>query len=121
MGNTYTERVFWEHIEMTRERSVLNALFQTFVEKNGMVLLCTTVRYENGVFQGDLSTPICNYAEKARRIRAAFPLESFDQIIAWGNSEGDEAMFALSDWVYDFRKDPTWEKNFPGGGQPYPI
>ena len=45
---------------------------------------------------GAFATPNCNREEKARRIRAAFDLQQFASIIAYGNSSGDAAMFALA-------------------------
>jgi HAD superfamily phosphoserine phosphatase-like hydrolase len=73
-----------------------------FCEAEGFELLCTELAYEQDVFRGYFATPNCNGVEKARRITAAFRLHDFMRIIAYGNSRGDEAMFALADEVIRF-------------------
>lgn len=73
-----------------------------FCLEAGFDILCTELEYESGLFTGLFATPNCNGAEKARRIRAAYALDSFDHISAYGNSKGDEAMFELADSVFKF-------------------
>lgn len=61
----------------------------------GIQLICTELAFESGIFTGKLATPNCNGHEKARRVRAAFDLNDFDEIVAFGNSMGDAEMLAL--------------------------
>lgn len=73
-----------------------------FCAEEGFDLLCTELEFDSGQFRGNFATPNCNGAEKARRILAAYDLDSFEKIIAYGNSKGDAAMFALADEVVRF-------------------
>jgi len=61
-----------------------------------ILMICTKLDFENGKFSGKLASPNCNGPEKARRIQAAFDLPTFEKIIAYGNSSGDDAMLALA-------------------------
>jgi phosphatidylglycerophosphatase C len=76
---------------------------QAFCAEERIGLLCTQARYENDRFTGDLASPNCKYGEKARRIRAAYDLTAFRRIVAFGNTAGDAAMWALADeaWTCD--------------------
>jgi len=71
-----------------------------FCAANGFDLLCTELEFESGLFRGYFATPNCNGAEKARRILASYDLDGYEKIIAYGNSKGDSAMFALADEVF---------------------
>ncbi len=73
-----------------------------FCAGEGFGLLCTELEFVAGQFTGKFATPNCNRDEKARRILAAYHLEPFDKIIAYGNSGGDAAMFALAHEVIRF-------------------
>lgn len=73
-----------------------------FCAAQGFELLCTALEFVDDKFTGGFATPNCNGPEKAHRILAAYPLQSFDKIIAYGNSRGDEAMYALADEVFRF-------------------
>jgi HAD superfamily hydrolase (TIGR01490 family) len=80
-----------------------DAWLRPFSAAEGMVLVCTELAYANGRFEGQLATPNCNRAEKARRVRAAFDLAAFRHIVAYGNGAGDAGMFALAQeaWLRD--------------------
>ena len=67
-----------------------------FCEKHGFELICTEIEYVAGRFSGRFSTPNCNREEKAVRVKAHFELSDFEEILAWGNSEGDSAMLGLA-------------------------
>lgn len=69
---------------------------QPFCSSEQIELICTRLEFKNDRFTGQYATPNCNYDEKANRIRAAFTLENYTNIIAYGNSKGDHAMFELT-------------------------
>ena len=73
-----------------------------FCEQEQVALLCTALAYRDGRFFGDFQTPNCNGPEKAVRIKAAYDLTAYAHIVAFGNSAGDRAMFALAQevWFY---------------------
>lgn len=73
-----------------------------FCRAEGFDLLCTELEFASGEagglprFTGRLATPNCNGPEKARRILATYDRSRFSNIIAYGNSGGDAAMFELA-------------------------
>ncbi|MBC7776374.1 MAG: haloacid dehalogenase-like hydrolase [Phycisphaerae bacterium] len=73
-----------------------------FCAAEGFELLCTELEFVGGQFTGKFATLNCNWEEKARRIQAAYNLGEFEKVIAYGNSIGDAAMFALADEVFRF-------------------
>ena len=79
-----------------------DAWLRPFCVAEGFELICTELEFKSGIFTGKFATPNCNYDEKARRIRAAFDLNAFEKITAYGNSKGDAAMFAVADEVFRF-------------------
>lgn len=88
----------------------LDIWIKPFCQNHGFNLLCTELEFEKSGaspdemprFTGRFAVPNCNREEKARRVRTVYPLEQFDRIIAYGNSTGDEAMFALAHEVVRF-------------------
>ncbi|HAD13191.1 MAG TPA: hypothetical protein DCF33_12240 [Saprospirales bacterium] len=86
----------------------LDIWIKPFCEQEGFEWLCTVLEYkkigahEAPQFTGYFDLPNCNRAEKARRIQGAYSLSDFRHIIAYGNSKGDEAMFALAHEVIHF-------------------
>jgi HAD superfamily hydrolase (TIGR01490 family) len=63
---------------------------------NISTVLCTQLKFKNGVFTGEFLGQHCYGPEKARRIQEAFNLNSFSQIYAYGDSRGDREMLALA-------------------------
>ena len=62
-----------------------------------MGLICTKAKYdEQGFFTGKFASPNCNYQEKKNRIEKEIDLSLYDQIIAFGDTKGDEAMFSIA-------------------------
>ncbi len=80
----------------------LDLWLRPFCHLEGFDLLCTELEYLDGKYTGRFSTPNCNGQEKAVRILTAYDLQSFEKTIAYGNSEGDAAMFDLADEVFKF-------------------
>jgi phosphatidylglycerophosphatase C len=70
---------------------------RAFCEMVRVDLICTELAFEDGIFVGNWATPNCNGAEKVRRIKTRFQLDTYEKIIAYGNSSGDDAMLALAD------------------------
>ena len=64
--------------------------------------LCTRLEVDgSGVLTGSMLGPNCRGAEKARRVREVFELETFE-VWAYGDTSGDESLLALADhpvWV----------------------
>lgn len=70
---------------------------QPFADYYEMGLICTKAKYdEQGFFTGKFASPNCNYQEKKNRIEKEIDLSLYDQIIAFGDTKGDEAMFSIA-------------------------
>ncbi|MBK7666561.1 MAG: HAD-IB family phosphatase [Sphingobacteriaceae bacterium] len=74
----------------------LDIWIKPFCESYGIDYLCTELEYLNGISSGKLKTPNCNREEKAVRIKRKYNLVDYSNIIAYGNSGGDKAMFDLA-------------------------
>ncbi|MCC6412714.1 MAG: HAD-IB family phosphatase [Saprospiraceae bacterium] len=67
----------------------------------GFQFLCTQAEYDaEGMFTGRFATPNCKYEEKRRRILEKFDLSKYSKVVAYGNSDGDAAMFELAGEVW---------------------
>lgn len=83
----------------------LDLWLEPFCRAEAVRMVCTRAEFAEGRFTGRFATPNCNYSEKARRIRAAFELDVYGKIVAYGNSRGDAAMFALAHEAWLCRPD----------------
>ncbi|MCC7506685.1 MAG: HAD-IB family phosphatase [Saprospiraceae bacterium] len=93
----------------------LDLWLQPFCRDEQVQMICTEAFFENNRFTGHFATPNCNYAEKGRRVRAAFDLKQYDRIVAFGNSKGDFALFELAHEAWLCRKNGQLQ---PVGKQP---
>lgn len=102
------ERLAW-HREQGHDVVVVSASLDVWLapwaERNGLRLLCTTGRFAEDAFTGELAGPNCNGAEKETRIRAALDLDTYESVFGYGDSEGDAEMLGLADemWFKPFR------------------
>jgi len=62
-----------------------------------MELVATQARFENDIFTGKFSTKNCNGQEKVNRIKKLIEKETFDKIIAFGDTSGDQEMLSWAD------------------------
>lgn len=101
--NEFNEKVLNELQEFKKEGAQIcivsasaNVWIASFAKHFELDHLCTELEMVNGSFTGNFSKPNCNKAEKAKRIKEAYDLKAFDEVIAYGNSSGDNAMFELA-------------------------
>ncbi len=75
----------------------LDIWLQPFADYYQMGLICTQAKYdENGFFTGKFATPNCNYEQKKYRIEKEVDLSLYDEVYAYGDTDGDKAMYALA-------------------------
>lgn len=67
-----------------------------WLETQGIKGICTKAAWQDGKFHGEFDGPNCNGPEKARRILEEIDLKQFERIYAYGDSKGDNEMFALA-------------------------
>lgn len=65
-------------------------------DKEGIELLSTRLKFENGVFSGEFLTINCHGTEKANRIKAHLNLQEYETVHAYGDSSGDKEMLDLA-------------------------
>jgi phosphatidylglycerophosphatase C len=67
-----------------------------FCEKYQLQSICTRLEFKKETFTGNFETPNCNKEEKKKRILEKYKLSDFENVIAYGNSSGDDAMLSLA-------------------------
>ena len=75
----------------------LDIWLKPWTEYLGVELICTKMKFEQGIFTGAFANANCNGNEKVNRIKALLRLEDYQPIYAYGNSSGDKPMLALAD------------------------
>ena len=75
----------------------LDIWIEPFALYLNMGLICTRAEFNSeGIFTGKFSTPNCNYEEKKKRIKETVDLNLYNNILVFGDTKGDEAMFSLA-------------------------
>ena len=89
-----------KHQEQGHHVVVVTASAQDWVapwcRKENIVCLGTRLEVKNKHITGKIQDINCNGEEKVNRIRQAYRLENFQEIYAYGDSEGDRPMLALA-------------------------
>lgn len=75
----------------------LDLWLQPYFEAQGIEFLCTAAAYQGGAFTGKLADANCNGEEKVKRIQAHVKVADYEEVIAYGDSSGDEAMLGMAD------------------------
>ncbi len=97
------ERIEW-HRSRRHTVAVVSASLDAYLEpwcrSLGLALVCTELEARGGTLTGELAGGDCYGAEKSRRIRARYPLETFARVYAYGDTHEDLDMLALADEAY---------------------
>jgi HAD superfamily hydrolase (TIGR01490 family) len=72
------------------------AWIQPWATMRSLELIGTRLEVRNGVITGNLNGKNCKGPEKVKRLRELLSPESYDRIVAYGDSSGDREMFAIS-------------------------
>lgn len=100
---TAMERLRWHklsgHTVVVVSASIEHYL-KHWCARQGVELIATRLEVHAGALTGRLSGKNCHGAEKVRRLRERFDLESYDLIYAYGDSSGDKAMLEIADERY---------------------
>jgi phosphatidylglycerophosphatase C len=101
IGAAAMDRIAWHKARGDRVVVVTAAIdgwIKDWCDGHGLDLLATRLEVADGRLTGRLGTTNCYGPEKVRRIKAAYNLEEFSRIYAYGNSRGDREMLALADY-----------------------
>ena len=97
------KRLDW-HCRQGHKIVVVSASFEDWLrpwcDSQGFELLATRLEIKEGRITGKLCARNCNGAEKVNRLKAAYRLEEYDRIYAYGNSKGDKEMLDLAHEQY---------------------
>jgi len=98
------ERLAW-HRKMGHSIAIVSSSLETWLkpwcDQNGYLCIATIPKFENGKFTGEFESPNCYGAEKVKRITAAFHIDSFEYVYAYGDTAGDKEMLDFADmWYY---------------------
>lgn len=98
--NEQRMKILQQHQESNTRVIIVSASMRCWLEpwcqKNGIELLSTELKFENGKYSGKFLTPNCHGEEKARRIKEHLNLEEYETIYAYGDSSGDNQMLAMA-------------------------
>ena len=81
---------------------VVSASFECWLkpwcEAEGVELLSTKLEFKDGILTGKFLNENCYGEQKVKRVKESYELDSYDEIISYGDSKGDEYIFAMSDY-----------------------
>lgn len=66
-------------------------------DAQGLEFLGTKIRRKGGIITGEIEGQNCYGAQKVARVRAAYDVQAFDRVIAYGDSRGDREMLEFAD------------------------
>lgn len=79
----------------------LDFWIKPFAEYYGMGLICTRSAFdEQNIFTGEFASKNCNHQEKKNRIEQEIDLSFYDEVLAFGDTKGDDYMFSISTKSY---------------------
>lgn len=96
-------RIVWHRAQGHRIVVVsggLDVYLAPWCEAQGVELICSSLQQENGVLTGRYEGRQCVLAEKARRVRERYDLQSFDEIYAYGDTPEDRDLLGLATRKY---------------------
>ena len=92
------------HVRNNNTISVVSASgvewIKPFCDAYGINCIATRLEKIDGKITGKIEGLNCNHIEKVNRIKEVFSLQQFDEIIAYGDSKGDKAMFEIATRAY---------------------
>ncbi len=83
----------------------LEEYLQPWAEQFDIQVIGSRLKFKDGCFTGKLDGLNCYGPEKVRRIRTELHPEQFQEVYAYGDSEGDREMLQLSDHPFYRRYD----------------
>jgi phosphatidylglycerophosphatase C len=97
------ERLTW-HQQRGDQVVVVSASLDVYLSvwcaQMGVDLICTQLESRGGVLTGRSVGGDCSGAEKAKRVRARYPLGSYQKIYAYGDTAEDRELLALAHEAY---------------------
>lgn len=89
-----------KHLENGADVSLVSASpndwLWPFTDDFGINLIATRLEVIDGVYTGNIVGNNCRKAEKVRRVREVYDIESYSDIYAYGDSSGDYEMLKIA-------------------------
>jgi phosphatidylglycerophosphatase C len=73
---------------------------EPWCKQQNILLLCTELEVKESHITGHFAGKNCHGMEKEKRIKAAFDLSKFSEIIAYGDSAGDQQMLQMANKAF---------------------
>ena len=97
------QKIKW-HQEKAHNIAVVSASIENWIQpwcqQYGIVTIATQLETKNQQLTGQFSSKNCYGDEKVNRIRSVYNLQHYNDIYAYGDSEGDLAMLKLANKAY---------------------
>lgn len=97
------EKIEWHqkqgHKVVIVSASIENWL-QSWCAQNNLQLIATKLEIRNNKITGSFSSPNCHGKEKTIRIKNTFNLSEYENIFAYGDSNGDKQMLDLANFKF---------------------
>lgn len=71
-----------------------------WAKAHGLELLCSSLEQWGGRFTGRYEGAQCVRAEKVSRVQAAFPLDAYARVFAYGDTPEDHDLLAMAHEAY---------------------
>ncbi|WOT04430.1 HAD-IB family hydrolase [Shewanella youngdeokensis] len=78
----------------------LDIYLRPWCESIGIGLICSEMSVKRGQYTGRYVAGDCNSELKASLVQASYPLDDFDEVFAYGDTNEDLAMLAIADYAY---------------------
>lgn len=76
----------------------IDLLLKHFAKEFNVKIITNELEQDEGNFTGKfLHGKDCNFGEKVNRIKEKYNLKEYNEVLAYGDSEGDYAMFEIAD------------------------
>lgn len=92
----------------------LDVYLEHWAREHGVELLCSSLERRGGRLTGRYRGRQCVRAEKARLVRARYPLADFGRVFAYGDTPEDRELLALAHERW-YRWRPAGANGWPGG------
>lgn len=93
------EKIAW-HKEQGHKVIVVSASMECWLKpwcnKNGLELIATKLKMDEGIVSGKFSSKNCYGIEKANRVKEEYPSSKYEYLYAYGDSRGDKELLELA-------------------------
>ena len=86
-----------EGYEVVVVSASMECWLSSWCKKQNITLIATKLEVKDNKLTGKFATKNCHGEEKVKRIKVLYELDTYSEIHAYGDSQGDKALLALAD------------------------